>query len=428
MRKTRPQVLVAAGSVMAVLVTVSVAYANPAVVRYASPSGKSTNPCTQPQPCDIVTAINDAPNGATVLLQSGRYGSAKHPITTELQTTNSLTVDGGSVAHPASIFSAAPDTALLLNGQENELTDVVIHSSASTGGLYLGVGLAEHVSVYADGGVYGACSVYGGDLVDAVCSETAAGEPAIGMNDSGAGTVTSALKAVTAVATGSDSVGLGVAGENGIDFEVAVTDSVIRGTAHDLEVSANSAASTTVTIDHSDFRPSTTSKEGISPTTVNSNHTDVTGAPRFLNAATGNFRERPGSPTVDAGAPFIQDPKTDLAGDPRLLGKAQDIGAYEFLPRPLVKRPSVAGLGAHRVRTRITVNPERLPTKVRLVAVHDGRKAIGRPISAGSGPADKKLRLTLGGLKAQTRYVVYVVAVNKGGTTKSKRRIVHTKA
>jgi hypothetical protein len=428
MRMTCPRSLTAILVMTAALGAATVVHASPIVVRYASPGGLSVNPCTQTQPCDIATAINNAPADAEVLLQSGTYGSAKHPLTTDLQTSVSLTIDGGSVDHPASIFSAAPDTALLLNGPVNNLADVVIHSSASTGGLYLAHGVAEHVAVYASSGAYGACSVYGGELIDAICSATGAYEPAIAMNDSGTGTVTSTFEAVTAIATGSNDVGLEMDESHGIDFTVAVTDSVIRGTAHDLEVSANAGGTATITINHSDFRPSSTLKQGTSPTAVVSGQGNITGAPKFLDVATGDLRERQGSPTVDAGAAFSQDPATDLAGHPRLLGKAQDIGAYEFLPKPLLKRTFVVALHAHRMTFGVTVNPERLPTKVGLVAVHNGKKLAAPRVSAGSGAAAKTFHLTLTGLTASTRYTVYAVAVSKGGTSRSPGRVVETKA
>ena len=55
--------------------------------------------------------------------------------------------------------------------------------------------------------------------------------------------------------------------------------------------------------------------------------------PLFVNAAAGDYREAPGSPTIDAGSPTGIGP-LDLAGNPRTLGPAPDIGAFEFVPAP----------------------------------------------------------------------------------------------
>jgi hypothetical protein len=98
------------------------------------------------------------------------------------------------------------------------------------------------------------------------------------------------------------------------------------------------------------------------------------------------------------------------------------------LPKPLVNRPVVVGLHAHRISVGVTVNPERLPTEVGLVAVHNGTKLMTSPVSAGSGAAAKTVDLTLSGLSASTRYTVYAVAVSKDGTTTSMSRIVDTTA
>ena len=52
--------------------------------------------------------------------------------------------------------------------------------------------------------------------------------------------------------------------------------------------------------------------------------------PRFVDAANGDLRLLTGSPMIDAGDPATPDlPEFDLAGNPRVVGSAVDIGAYE---------------------------------------------------------------------------------------------------
>ncbi len=55
---------------------------------------------------------------------------------------------------------------------------------------------------------------------------------------------------------------------------------------------------------------------------------DITAEPQFVDPDNGDFRLKPGSPGIDAGA-TIEEIKTDLRGKPRPAGKAYDVGAYE---------------------------------------------------------------------------------------------------
>ena len=56
---------------------------------------------------------------------------------------------------------------------------------------------------------------------------------------------------------------------------------------------------------------------------------DFTAEPQFVDPDNGDFRLKPGSPGIDAGA-TIEAIKTDILGTPRPQGKAFDIGAYEL--------------------------------------------------------------------------------------------------
>jgi hypothetical protein len=55
---------------------------------------------------------------------------------------------------------------------------------------------------------------------------------------------------------------------------------------------------------------------------------DFTAEPQFVDPENGDYRLKPGSPGIDAGA-TIEEIKTDLTGTPRPQGEAYDVGAYE---------------------------------------------------------------------------------------------------
>lgn len=70
---------------------------------------------------------------------------------------------------------------------------------------------------------------------------------------------------------------------------------------------------------------------------------DVTGDPRFVNAAGGDFHLAQGSPAIDSGLSATYVPTTDLDGKGRPQGSGVDLGAFETSPPLLWRR-------AHHIR------------------------------------------------------------------------------
>jgi hypothetical protein len=57
---------------------------------------------------------------------------------------------------------------------------------------------------------------------------------------------------------------------------------------------------------------------------------NMTNAPLFVDYAGDNLRLKPNSPCINAGNNAYPHDQTDLDGNPRLVGAAVDLGAYEF--------------------------------------------------------------------------------------------------
>jgi hypothetical protein len=112
---------------------------------------------------------------------------------------------------------------------------------------------------------------------------------------------------------------------------------IAAGTSYDLRAYPTSEGPGHIAISNSNFDTSTT--DGASTITGSDNQT---APPQFVNAAGGDYRQSAGSPTIDAGS-TDQIGAVDLDGNPRALGAAPDIGAFEFVP-PLQPGASIESL------------------------------------------------------------------------------------
>jgi hypothetical protein len=123
-----------------VSVFVTVCFAAPALAlgatRYASPSGAGTA-CTQAAPCDVFTAVDDAPALSTVILAPGSYGSAASPLTGDHfnDNGNMLTLKGATAGTSRPVIylndvSSAND-GIDLSGPGSSLSDLAIIASTA---------------------------------------------------------------------------------------------------------------------------------------------------------------------------------------------------------------------------------------------------------------------------------------------------------
>ena len=111
---------------------------------------------------------------------------------------------------------------------------------------------------------------------------------------------------------------------------VSVKNSILSGESVDLLAVPGAAGTAVAEIAYSNFDSSKAEPE----TTISEGPGNKTAPPAFLDAVGGDYREAAGSPTIDSGSPDPFLGPTDYDGNPRVLGSAPDIGAFEFVPPP----------------------------------------------------------------------------------------------
>ncbi len=208
----------------------------------------------------------------------------------------------------------------------------------------------------------------------------------------GAGAGGQRLLHVTAWATGDGSIGI----RAGSGSDVAVTDAIARGEAADLSVDAGSPANTAdcpadtgcpagrMSAAYTNFRTG----EGIVDGGANQS-----GDPRFVDSAGLDFHLRPDSPAIDSGSLGLSNSSADRDDRYRWLGKAPDLGAYEYRA-PRARRPR-ADVVAPRL-TGVRLAPRRFRTARRGLAFSaSGGAPAGATLSFSlSEPADLVLLIS----------------------------------
>lgn len=296
---------------------------------YAAPSGQDSGACLQSAPCSATRAVSDAQEGDTVNLAPGTY-----TLSSALKPRPGVTLQGlsGQPA-PQLVFSAdvGPYAITLAPGSAILRVDVRALSPQG-GGLQLQGARGDDLVVEAPGSgtsgnnPHAAIALQTTDmgpsvLADSVAHALGAGVDAV-MAAGGAGNGQAMLANVTAVAEGSGSVAVASAMTKGA---LSLTDVIARGAAGDIMAAPQEENAVAAQVAYSNFRPSASSGY------LDGGHNQQL-EPLFANAAAGDFHELAGSATIDAGTLSPASGMTDPDGNPRTLGLAPDIGAYEFNP------------------------------------------------------------------------------------------------
>lgn len=105
----------------------------------------------------------------------------------------------------------------------------------------------------------------------------------------------------------------------------------------------------------------------------------------------------------------------DLAGEPRILGKGPDMGAYERVQHPTAGHLLVTKRGKHSLMLSALVNAEGSSTVVQGVAGRKDFSIVMAPKPAGSSRKARVVHVVIAHLSRHTAYRVHVVASNAGG-------------
>jgi hypothetical protein len=285
-----------------------------ASTRYAvKDKGANSGACAADAPCTLEAAVTGAGSGDEIVLAGGDY---------KLKST--LTVPAGAVVRGADgvvprligdLDAAGPTVS---SGPGSAVRNLYIKNDGKgVTGLQLSGGTAEDLTVEAKK-ASAVTVVRDGDTVllrDSVLTAEQNDTNAVVVNPGGLlalGTVQ--MRNLTVNDKGDRSTGIysaaGVAG-------VSLLNVIARGKASDLGGNLTS----TMLVRHSNFRP------WLSQGVVVDLGGNQSGSPLFVKDGE-DFRERVGSPTIDAGAMDAYTSPSDMLGLAR--GSISDIGAYEY--------------------------------------------------------------------------------------------------
>jgi hypothetical protein len=427
------------------VLTLSAAPASAGVTRVVSPSSsRTTDPCTTDMPCRLDYAMGRSVSRDDVSLLPGDYYDSGTTPWSVLPRLPAYTSIHGTVGEPLPVLHGH----LIENGSFLKLDGATARDLAvvmDTSGIYLTVsGLhlvnnaaAERVQVHvtsaAIDSVVTPCRMENtGTLLDSICIGDGTQGYVSALNvDSTSGSSAGDVRNVTAVSTARAGIGIRVQTSTG-NSALNATNVIARGDGADIDLAAYYGAGTArLAIDHSNWRAIRDTGVGTHELQLGlGNQTEWAAAtPLFVDAAAGDYRQAPGSPTIDAGAIAGNSP-FDFAGDPRAIGAGLDIGADEFFPPPLATTDPATAVAEHAATLNGTVTPMGDSATVRFE--YGSTAAYGFTAAApdlAAAETDAPVTATLAGLSPATIYHYRLLATTtRGGTATGADRTFRTAA
>jgi hypothetical protein len=305
--------------------------------RYASPTGAMTEPCAVSEPCELAWAIEKAKPGDEVVVEAS---ALPYVVSKAITTPMGLTIHGPASGPLPQVDDAVPTLlgSMLLVGGETTVSRLhLVATEPQQTLLTFGPSVVEHLLLEAHAAKQTLAFVFapGGVLRDSVLSSNA--EEAIGVRGSWLG-LASFLRNDTIELPGAGSIALHAEGlcskflEEPICFILGaplfdVANTILRGGLLDLDATSQNGFAGRIEISHSNYRAAKILESA--PAEIKDNGGNQTSVEPSL---TSDFHELAGSVTIDAGIVDAHTGTQDPDGNPRVLGAAPDIGAYEFVP------------------------------------------------------------------------------------------------
>jgi hypothetical protein len=320
--------------VSAVVAVTANASAASAAQRHADPNGSGTD-CSAVKPCGVTTAIENAAAGDEVIVRPGDY-----PVTDALFPPTQVTIHGvAGQPRPRILFNSQAHWLYIHHG--STLRHMEIRQESWGVALSAWASIVDQVVLTGAGPGFPTARIDNSTIRNSVV--VASGTNGRAIQTSGWGStsdVTSSYRNVTAIATGVGGVAIEAdAGSTG-KATANLMNVIARGPAFGLSAKTDSSgAKATINFAYSnrngELRGGTNAD--IVPAAGN-----LAAYPNFVNPATGDYRQAPGSPTIDAGLDVPGNGEFDLDGDSRVVGTTADIGADEFAQMPAEQAPAPA--------------------------------------------------------------------------------------
>jgi hypothetical protein len=318
--------------------------------RYASPTGDASDTsCPQTDPCDIHTAAEHASvvAGEVIEVAGGNYPiTAANPV----EPLVSVTIQGAPGTPRARLIGdftgdGSNDVSvvrLFTNGSVLRDLDVELVENTNNGtyGVFTQADVTiERVGIYVTGTRGSGILLKAGDPFGPTSGTSVLRDSVVRTQSDEFGILIGGVNApavanlkvvnVTAVATASPAVALQASDGFG-NSSTAIRNGIFASPSLDGDIVADGAdgGPNTVEIDVARSNFDGTDASGLDAT-LTFGAGNQSGAPLFANASGADFRQLPGSPTIDAGAadPFLG--SLDFKSKPRSQGPAPDIGADE---------------------------------------------------------------------------------------------------
>jgi hypothetical protein len=415
-----------------------------ASLRYAAPTDLGTANCeSEANACTAEQAISGSSSKDTVVLlgDHGSYGSLASPLTKTLKGPKAdapATIEGAAgQPRPVIYTSAEPGLeffeATLVEGVQHatSLSDLEVQETAS--GLPIALATVGDVDRIVARTLHGgdACAFYGlehgqQEASDSLCVGTGFGGSGLGIVVTGTGQTDSVvLRNDTFYGSGEGSTrGIDI-GVNDLTLDITAFNVISYGETE--SVAANGQAHI---VFHSSNYDAPLQLNGAATATAPGTDGNQTAAPLFVNAPAGDFEEAPGSPTIDAGATEAANGETDLAGRPRTIGPATDIGAYEAPDPPTLTAGAVSSLSTTTATLNATVNPNYEGTTVQaFIGTSTATETpVGVPRELPAGLTPVALSFPAGSLAPGTLYHFHFTAKNGRGEVSSPDMTLTTAA